>query len=114
MDDEIWEYGCSYEYSKLYVAERNFLLRTINGPMTEIQPGDKIRVSSFLGEQLFYGSKASPVEIGENFVAIRDFRYVGPEGTYIPVEIGDTLKLGREEAIKLLREMMVREKKGGD
>ena len=109
---EICEYAIAYDQSRQFKAVRRFFLQTRNGPLTEIKPGDRLRLSDGTGHELFFASKVVPIEISEVFEVIRPFR-MAQAGEWVDLQKGDIIKLEKEEAILFLREGKVKEKKGG-
>ena len=110
MENEFAEYGIAYESSREYFCEKPFMLRTLNGPLIEVRPGQKVRLGDRLGPELFYANKVVPLLIGELFEVVIPFQVVGAGGEYESVNQGDIIKLDRLEAIKILREGKVKEK----
>jgi len=107
---EIAEFGIAYESSKTFFCEKSFMLRTINGPLIEVRPGQKVRLGDRLGPELFYANKVVPLLIGELFEVVVTFQIVNKSGEFENVNQGDVVKLERSEAIKLLKEGKVKEK----
>jgi len=95
----------------LFLVERGFFLDTKLGPLVGVKPGDVVRLTKKAGVELFYGCKVIPLELGEVFEAVRPFR-TAVNGEWVDVEVADVIRLDREEALKLLRDGSVKEKKG--
>lgn len=109
------EYGVAWENTKLYRVENPFFLKVCDGPLKPVEVGTLVRLdSNRTGPYLFDGGKVAPVELGELFEVTQPYRTVGPGTEYVYLEKGDILKLSREEAIPLLRELKIKEKKGVD
>jgi len=101
------------EGGKLMVVIRPFFLNTKLGPPTPVQKGWLVRVDPKVGEQLFFAAKAEPVELSDTFEVIRSHITVDENGEWLSLEKGDILSLSREEAIPLLRQQKIKERKGG-
>ena len=111
-EQELVQFGVTLENSKLYRVEKDFLLDVRFGPLQPAKKGQVVRLSEKFGNELFFGNKISPLEISTVFEAVRGFRTI-KDGEWLDVEIGDILKLERDEALKHLREGNVKESKGG-
>ncbi len=109
--EAITQFGVTLDDGELYRVERDFYLDVKLGPLVPVRKGQIVRLSRASAAELFYACKVSPVEIGQVFEALRDFRTV-KEGEWLDVVQGDVLKLEKGEALPLLRSGMVREKKG--
>ena len=105
------QFGLEENQGRLYKVVRSFLLPTRFGPLTQIPHGSKVRLDDKLAEEAFYGNRVEPIELGEFFTVIRPVQIVGPDGCWIMGEPGDTVKLSRDEAIKLLRQGYIKEVK---
>ncbi len=95
----------------LYRVERDFFLDVKLGPLIPVRKGQIVRLSRKSGVEFFCAGKVAPVEIGTVFEAVRDFR-TAQNGEWLDVQAGDTLRLERDEALELLRQGMVKQKKG--
>jgi hypothetical protein len=110
--EEFMELGVSRETGEEFLAEGSFLLPVKpNAPMTSIPIGAKLILSRETGQFLFYGGKARPLRMGEVFEVIRPVQKIGPDGTYINLDVGDIIKLDPHEAVELMRAGQVKERK---
>jgi hypothetical protein len=115
--EEAWdfaEFGIFYEHGKMYRVEAPFFLKVNDGPLRSMPIGARVFLDAgSTGPDLFYANKVVPVELGDTFTVIQPFRMVGKDGEYVYLERGDVIKLGRDEAIPLLRELKIKEKPEG-
>ena len=110
MDEKqtIIELG-SKDTDLLYEVKKSFYLKTCYGPNVSVPVGSLVRLKEEMGTMMFYSGKAAPVVLGEIFIATQEFRWVLPDGTWAYVNIGDKIKLTREEGLTLLREKKIKE-----
>jgi len=106
------QWGFREEDGKIFRCDRPFLLSLQDGPPQRIEKNALVRVASKLANELFFSKKISPLDLPEIFEAVCSFQSVQPDGTWLRISKGDILKLSRKEALALLRERKIREKKG--
>jgi len=110
LDEIICELGVNPDQSPLYRVERPFFLNVRFGPLTEIRKGVLVRLETPTAAMLFFSGKIEPILLAEIFEAIHPF-CVDEGGTWIEIEAGDILKLNRLEALPLLRQGKIKERR---
>jgi hypothetical protein len=111
MEQVIEEFGCNPD-DGLHRVIRSFFLTTRNGPLEAIAPGSIVRLTPATAQETFYAGKTEPLEIGEVFEVLQAIQVVGSDGLWIKAAQGDQVKLDRSEAVELLRQNKIRERKG--
>ena len=111
-EEIVAEFAISGDSARSFLVTRPFFLRTKDGPAITVNPGQEVFLSPETGRELFAARKVEPTALGEIFEVIRPFR-IDQGGEWTRLERGDIVKLSRSEALSLLREGTVREKKGG-
>ncbi len=114
MEEAIYQYqfGVTDSDGVPYLAVKDFYLQTLFGPLTLIRKGARVMLSPKTGKELFYSSKVEPETLSDVFEIIEPIRTV-LNGEWLYAKKGDIVKLTREEALPLLREGKIEEKKGG-
>lgn len=114
QESVIAEWGITSDGGRLYEVERPFWLNVKDGPLEAVKKGDIVMLGQRTGQEMFLANKVCPIELGEIFEALADFRTINSNGEWLEVKRGDILKLSRDEALTLLRRREVKEKKGGE
>ncbi len=109
----ICEYGISPEEATTYEVQKPFYMRTCDGPLELVKKKQRVLLGRKFGFEMFHSGKATPVALGDTFEVIRPFQTAGENGEWNRLQPGDVVKLDRDEAIRFLREGIVKEKKGG-
>jgi hypothetical protein len=105
------EFGSTAD-DPVHKVVHGFYLRTRNGPLEVLMPGQLVRLTPATAMEAFQGFQIEPLEIGELFTVVRPIQIVGSDGCWICAGIGDEVRLSKTEAIDFLRKGAVREKKG--
>jgi hypothetical protein len=106
--EALCEFGIRFEDLKEYTIELSFYLSVRYGPPIVLKKGERVWLSQATGNELFFCKKVIPSNIPEYFKVTQAFRHV-KDGTYVDLQIGDILKLERQEGIKYLRAKCVTE-----
>lgn len=107
----ITEFGVTDSDGRICRTRESFWLPTRNGPLESIPKNVLVMVSQRTADELFYSGKAVPEQLGEIFEVLRPTRMV-QNGEYLDLATGDILRMGKEEAIPLLRQGVIKERRG--
>ncbi len=103
----ILEFGAE-ESDDCHEVVRAFLLKTKDGPLQSIPKEAIVRLKRETALEMFYAGKTIPLNIPETFEVLQSIRVEGPDGLWIRAQPGDIVRLDKTEAVRLLRERMVR------
>jgi len=107
------ELGQVEESSSVYRVERAFMMPVRFGPLQRVEPGMLVRLGERLGAEMFGCGRVSPVTLSEHFEVVCPIRFT-KDGEWIDVVPGDVLKMTPEEALPLLRERKIKERRNYD
>ena len=109
------EFGCREADGEVWIVTRAFMLNLVgvNGPWEAVQPGQRVRLFRKRGEEAFFAAKVEPEHLGDTFEVIAPFRVI-KDRQWLHLERGDVVKMTRAEAVPLLRERKVKERKVAD
>jgi len=113
MDQEIMEFGQTEETSQVYRVIKSFWMPVCFGPLQEVRPGMTVRLGERLGAEMFGCGRVSPVTLSEYFEVIYPIRFV-EDGAWVDLAPGDVVKMTPEEALPLLRERKIKERRNYD
>ncbi len=110
--DVIVQFGAG-DSDKLWRVDRSFSLdvKFIQlAPPVHISVGAVVRLKRETAEELFLANKIRPLTLGRRFEVLRNFNVVDPAtGGYIFLDANDKIELEYDEAVKYLRQKLVRE-----
>lgn len=108
-EDIFVQFGLPENEGKLYKVVKPFMLSTRYGPTVAVSKGSLVRLDAKMGPEAFLSGQVEPVDLGDTFTVIKNFQAVNADGCWILVGPGDVVKLGRTEAIKYMRQGLIRE-----
>jgi hypothetical protein len=105
------EFGIREQDGETWKVTHPFLLNTKLGPLASIPEGSLVHLAYKTGREAFLDGRVEPILLGEVFEVVRAFQTV-KDGEWVDLAPGDVIKLTREEALHLLRQGKIKEKKG--
>jgi hypothetical protein len=104
------EFGVNFSRSKVYRTIKSFMLPVCLGPPICIPNNVRVKLDDKTAKELFLNAQIEPISIPEEYEVLRSFSDIGESGEWVTADVGDIIRLEKNEGLKKWRGGFVKPK----